>query len=80
MIITFVRVEINSTSARPSRLALYSAKVLDRRQLRCKWLEIGALSPIADYATADYAAILDRGNLKGDEVLKELTRKSVVPA
>jgi hypothetical protein len=43
-------------------------------------LEFDALSPIADYAIADYAAILDRGNLKDAEVLKELVRKSVVPA
>jgi hypothetical protein len=42
--------------------------------------ELDALSPIADYATADYAAILDRDNLKGAVVLKELVRKSVVPA
>jgi hypothetical protein len=56
------------------------AKVLDRRRSRRKWLEVDALSPIADYATADYAAILDRGKLKDAEVLKELVRKSVVPA
>jgi hypothetical protein len=43
-------------------------------------LKVGALSPIADYATADYAAIRDRGNLKDAEVLKELARKSVVTA
>ena len=36
--------------------------------------------PITDYDTADYAAILDRGNLKDVEVLKELVCKSVVPA
>jgi hypothetical protein len=39
-----------------------------------------ALSPIADYATADYAAVMDGGNLKDVEVLKELVHKSVVPA
>jgi hypothetical protein len=43
-------------------------------------LELDALSPIADYTTADYAAVLDRGNLKDVDVLKELVRKSVVPA
>jgi hypothetical protein len=43
-------------------------------------LEAGALLPIADYATADYAAIRDRGNLKDAKALKELVRKSVIPA
>jgi hypothetical protein len=43
-------------------------------------LEIDALSPIANYATADYAAIMDRGNLKDADVLNELARKSLVPA
>ena len=42
--------------------------------------ELDVLSPIADHATADYAAILDGGNLNDVEVLKELVRKSVVPA
>jgi hypothetical protein len=41
---------------------------------------IDALSLISDYATADYAAILDRGNLKDVEVFKGLVRKSAVPA
>jgi hypothetical protein len=39
--------------------------------------ELDALLSIADYATANYADILDRGNLKDVEVLKELVRKSV---
>jgi hypothetical protein len=56
------------------------AKVLGRRRPRRKWLKIDALSPIADNATADYAAVFDRGNSKGAEVLKELVRKSVVLA
>jgi hypothetical protein len=56
------------------------AEVLGRRRLRRKWLEVDALSPTGDYATDDYAAILDRVNLKDAEVLKELVRQSVVPA
>jgi hypothetical protein len=43
-------------------------------------LELGALSPIADYDFADNTAILDRGNLKDEEVLKELVRKNALPA
>jgi hypothetical protein len=83
-ITTCVRVKIDSTSTRPSRFALCSAnasaKVLDRRRPRRKWLELDALSPIADNADSDYTAILDCGNLKDVEVLNELVRKSVVPA
>ena len=45
-----------------------------------KTTELDVLSPIADHATAGYAAILDRGNFNDAEVLKELVRKSVVPA
>jgi len=45
-----------------------------------KTTELDVLPPIADHATAGYAAILDRGNLNDAEVLKELVRKSVVPA
>ena len=79
-----MRVNVNSISTRPSRLALCStnagAKVLGRRRPRRKWLEVDSLSPIADCAAAEYAAILDRGNFKDAEVLKELVRKSVVPA
>jgi len=45
-----------------------------------KTTELDVLSPIADHATAGYAAILDRGNLSDAEVFKELVRKSVVPA
>ena len=48
--------------------------------LMARTTELGVLSPIADHATADYAAILDRGNLNDVKVLKELVRKSVVPA
>ena len=73
-ITSFVSVKINATSTRPSRLALCSAnavaKVLDRRHPRRKWLEVDALSPIADYAIADYTAILDRRNSKDVEVLR----------
>jgi len=77
----FVMLKINYTSTRPSRFALCSAnagaKVLDRRRpRRRKWLKLGALSPTANYATADYAAILDRENLKNAEVLKELVRRA----
>jgi hypothetical protein len=51
-----------------------------QRQPTAQTPELGALSPIADNVTPDYAAILDCGNLKDVEALKELVRKSVAPA
>ena len=59
-----LRIRRRESAARPHRPNPGSRRAVDNRYS----------------ATADYAPILDHGNLKDAEVLKELVRKSVVPA